>query len=466
MSIAGNPQNDPRSAPPGAGCAECPDRAGTTGGAPAARFPRLVAVARTPVLAVIGWLTLLVPAYWSLVDDNGQWIFKLDSFVYYEAVRQWLEGGDLYGWYALPSKHLWPFTYTPLAAWVIAPLTWMSYQSATVLLIVATPLCAAITAYATLRRLGARVRTAHNLAPWLALIGVIALEPFPKTMEYAQVNAILMALVAVDLLLVPERSRWRGVLSGLAAAIKLTPAVAILVLLARREWRAAATMAGSAVGLTVLAGLAAPAESWEFFTSAMWDPGRAGFADYSGNQNLKGAIARGLPESAWNLTWAACSLLTVLAAWFLCRRLDRLRGAGSRLADPASITVSDTAGPGSSGLGDAGLVLALQVSVVMVLGLLISPISWSHHWVWCLPALMSVAVAAWRWHSTALGIAGVAGALVFVLAMQWWFPEQNHVEQNWPTWAKAVGSSYTWWALGCGAVLWWVSGRRLKALHR
>ena len=208
MSIAGNPQNDPRSASPGAGCAERPDRAGTTGGAPAARFPRLVAVARTPVLAVIGWLTLLVPAYWSLVDDNGQWIFKLDSFVYYEAVRQWLEGGDLYGWYALPSKHLWPFTYTPLAAWVIAPLTWMSYQSATVLLIVATPLCAAITAYATLRRLGARVRTAHNLAPWLALIGVIALEPFPKTMEYAQVNAILMALVAVDLFLVPERSRW------------------------------------------------------------------------------------------------------------------------------------------------------------------------------------------------------------------------------------------------------------------
>ena len=238
MSIAGNPQNAPRSAPPGAGSTGCPDRAGTTSEAPAARFPRLVAVARSPVLAVIGWLTLLVPAYWALVDDDGQWVFKLDSFVYYEAVRQWLEGGDLYGWYALPSKHLWPFTYTPLAAWVIAPLTWMSYQSATVLLIVATPLCAAVTAYATLRRLGARVRTAHNLAPWLALIGVVALEPFPKTMEYAQVNAILMALVAVDLLLVPERSRWRGVLSGMAAAIKLTPAVAILVLLARREWRA------------------------------------------------------------------------------------------------------------------------------------------------------------------------------------------------------------------------------------
>ena len=104
--------------------------------------------------------------------------------------------------------------------------------------------------------------------------------------------------------------------------------------------------------------------------------------------------------------WAACSLLTVLAAWFLCRRLDRLRGTGDT-ADDA---------------GEAGLVLALQVSVVMVLGLLISPISWSHHWVWCLPALMSVGAATWRWRSIALGVAGVAGVLVFFLAMQWWFP--------------------------------------------
>ena len=451
MPIAGNPQHAPLPSQSGTGPAGHPGRGS---GTPAARPPRLVAAARavasSPVVAVLGWLALLVPAYWSLVDERGQWLFKLDSFVYYEAVRQWLDGGDLYSWYANPGQHLWPFTYTPLAAWVISPLTWMSYQQTTVLLIVATPLCAAVTAYAVLRRLAVAPRMARGLAPWLALIGVIALEPFPKTMEYAQVNAILMALVAVDLFLVPERSRWRGVLSGLAAAIKLTPAVAILVLLARREWRAAATMAGSAVGLTLLAALAAPAESWEFFTSAMWDPGRAGFADYSGNQNLKGAIARGLPEAAWNLTWAVCSLLAVVAAWFLCRRLDRLRGAG-RAA-------------GGTGQDD-GLVLSLQISVVMVLGLLISPISWSHHWVWCLPVLMSVTAATWRWRSTALGVAGAAGFLVFVLAMQWWFPEQNHVEQNWPAWAKAVGSSYTWWALGCGAVLWWASGRRLKALH-
>ena len=442
MSTAGNPQNEPLPTSPGSGTEDREDHA------PTPRFSRLASaardVAKVPTVAILGWLALLVPAYRSLVDESGRWVFKLDSFVYYEAVRQWLDGGDLYHWYANPPQSLWPFTYTPLAAWVISPLTWLSYQSATVLLVTATPLCAAVTAYVVLRRSGAGIRTAHGLAPWLALVGAVALEPFPKTMEYGQVNAILMALVAVDLLAVPSRSRWRGVLSGLAAAIKLTPAVAILVLLARREWRAAATMVGSAVGLTVLAGLFAPTETRQFFTWAMWDPGRAGFADYSGNQNLKGAIARALPESAWNPTWAVCSLLTVVAAWFLCRRLDRLREA------------DDNA-------GDIGPILTLQVSVVMVLGLLISPISWSHHWVWCLPTLMSVGAAAWRWRSTVLGVAGVAGIAVFVLAMQWWFPEQNHVEQGWPAWAKFVGSSYSWWALGCGGSLWWASGRRLAA---
>ena len=93
----------------------------------------------------------------------------------------------------------------------------------------------------------------------------------------------------------PLRSRLRGALSGLAAAFKLTPAIAVLVLLARREWRAAATMTGTALAVTAACWALWPAESTEFFTRAMWDPGRAGFADYSGNQNLKGAVARWLP---------------------------------------------------------------------------------------------------------------------------------------------------------------------------
>ena len=312
---------------------------------------------------------------------------------------------------------------------------------------VATPLCAAATLWALLRRLGAARDAAAGAAPWLALAAVVALEPVPKTMEYGQINAVLMALVALDLLAVPGRSRLRGALSGLAAAFKLTPAIAVLVLLARREWRAAATMTGTALAVTAACWAAWPAESTEFFTRAMWDPGRAGFADYSGNQNLKGAVARWLPEAAWTPAWAVCVLGAVVGAWLLLRRLDRVRAGGG-------VGAGGSATSGTDGTGaDDGLVLCLQVCVAMVAGLLVSPISWSHHWVWCAPAIIALAAAGWRWRSPGLLTTAGAGAAVFALAMQWWFPEQNHVEQDWPAWATVVGSSYTWWALATGAVL-------------
>ena len=124
----------------------------------------------------------------------------------------------------------------------------------------------------------------------------------------------------------------------------------------------------------------------------------------------------------------------VVGAWLLLRRLDRVR---TRTGDG----------------DDDGLVLCLQVCVAMMAGLLVSPISWSHHWVWCAPAIIALAAAGWRWRSPGLLTTAGAGAAVFALAMQWWFPEQNHVEQDWPAWAAVVGSSYTWWALATGAVL-------------
>ena len=407
------------------------------GGAPLHSWP--VEVTRTLRLAlrsraarVIAWTGLVAACYPALWGKDGVGLPKLDAWIYYHAVAQWHAGGSLYDWYANPAQHLWPFTYPPFAALALTPLTWGSDRTAQVLLVAATPLCAAATLWALVRRLGAARDAAAGAAPWLALAAVAVLEPVPKTMEYGQINAVLMALVALDLLAVPGRSRLRGALSGLAAAFKLTPAIAVLVLLARREWRAAATMVGTATAVTAACWALWPAESTEFFTRAMWDPGRAGFADYSGNQNLKGAVARWLPETAWTPAWGLCVLGAVAGAWLLLRRLDRVRtGTGD----------------------DDGLVLCLQVCVAMVAGLLISPISWSHHWVWCAPAIIALAAAGWRWRSSGLLTTAGAGAAVFVLAMQWWFPEQNHVEQDWPAWATVVGSSYTWWALAAGAVL-------------
>nr|WP_300339167.1 glycosyltransferase 87 family protein [Actinomyces sp.] len=398
---------------------------------------------------VVAWCAVLISCYPRLWNKAGEEVFKLDAWVYYHAVAQWHAGGSLYDWWANPDEQLWPFTYPPFAAWAFTPLTWLDDRSAQVLLVLATPACVGVTVWAAARALGAGPRRAWALAPWVTLASVSVIEPVYKSMEYGQVNAVLMMLVAVDLLVVPARSPWRGVLSALAAAFKLTPAIAVIVLLARREWRAAATMTGTAAGVTALCWLISPSESVQFFFSAMWDPGRAGFADYSGNQNLKGLVARWLPESLWTAVWALAALGALVGAWMLLRRLDGLRGL------PAQTGMKGVASPDRlcATPSDEAVVLTLQVSVAMTLGLLISPISWSHHWVWCVPALMALVVAAQRWEAPALLTAAAAGVAVFVLAMQWWFPEQNHVEQDWPVWATVVGSSYTWWALGTGVVL-------------
>jgi len=244
-----------------------------------------------------------------------------------------------------------------------------------------------------------------------------------------------MAFVALDVLAVPESSRLRGVLCAVAASFKLTPAIALAVFLIRREWRAAATMAGTAAGITAACWLADPESSWRFFASAMLDPSRTGFAEYAGNQNLRGTIARLLPEPWWTPLWAVCAALVLAGGWLVCRRLERLRA---------------TDGPARC---DQGVILALELGAVMVTGLLVSPVSWSHHWVWALEVLLALGAAARAWRSGALAAVTVAGAVVIGVGIHWSFPFQSHAEFAWPLWQKLVGSGYTWWALLAGAVL-------------
>ncbi|QQO77145.1 glycosyltransferase 87 family protein [Actinomyces sp. HMT897] len=447
--------------------------------APASGLIRLLAT-------TLGWVGLLASAYRWAWNTDGSPRFMLDAWIYRHAVEQWHAGGSLYDWYANPADHLWPFTYPPFAAWALTPLTTVTQDHAfQVVMLLATPVCMAVTAWACLRALGVR-RWAGAAAPWLGLIGVLTLEPVYKTMEYAQVNAVLAALVAVDLLAVPASSRWRGVLCGLAAAFKLTPAIAVVVLLVRRQWRAAATMVATASGVTLACWALSPRESARFFLQAAWDPTRAGFAEYAGNQNLKGMVARALvgDERLWTPLWAVSVVAVTVLAVLLAVRTDALRpsrqtglvpgGAAPVPGTPAPGSAAPAPGdpcartgrehhpaPGGPRLPDAeGTVLLLQLGVVMGLGLLVSPISWSHHWVWCLPMVMGLTAAAWRWRSGVLGLCAATGWAVFALAMQWWFPNQNHLEAGWTALQRWAGSSYTLWALVTGAALAWEVRRR------
>ena len=87
----------------------------------------------------------------------------------------------------------------------------------------------------------------------------------------------------------------------------------------------------------------------------------------------------------------------------------------------------------------------LAVICVALFGLVVSPVSWSHHWVWMLPAVLVTGVLAWRRRNIALGAVSAAG----VALMRWTpidlLPKHHETTAVW--WRQLAGMSYVWWAL-------------------
>ncbi|HYN67101.1 MAG TPA: glycosyltransferase 87 family protein [Ornithinibacter sp.] len=285
---------------------------------------------------------------------KGIWV---DLDVYVAGGRAVLDRSDLYA----VSVHDLPFTYPPFAAVLFAPLALLPDVVARVVLTLVS-LAALATVVEVLRRRLAL--TPLQVVP--TVLVVLALEPLLRTLLLGQVNAVLIALVVLDCFVVPERHR--GWLIGVAAGIKLTPAIFVVWLLLRREWGAA--LRAAAAGLvTVGVGLVvAPSSSWFYWSGGFGDLGRFGAAAVLGtdNQSLSAVVARlaGLTSVPAALV-LACGLVAVgLGSWVAARCLRR----------------GD----------DVGALLAVALG-----GLLASPVSWSHHWLWVAPLLLW-AVAARR----------------------------------------------------------------------
>src|SRR6516165_8794663 len=165
---------------------------------------------------------------------------RVDLEVYRAGARMLLHDGDLYGQMPrLSDGQELPFTYPPFAALSFIPLAVLGYSTANWLLTAAAIVGVAASlqcfAAATTGEAGARMR---RLLPW-ALPAALLLEPIRSTLTYGQINALLMALVSLDCL--TRVPRWpRGIGVGIAAAIKLTPGVFVLLFLLRRDLRSVA----------------------------------------------------------------------------------------------------------------------------------------------------------------------------------------------------------------------------------
>jgi alpha-1,2-mannosyltransferase len=278
----------------------------------------------------------------------------------------------LYDWVGYGKLRL-PFTYTPFAALAFSLISfvpwWLSQQ-----LSVAVDIIALLaTLWFTLGGLGYRKDKVRVGVTLLGAGAVFWTEPVLRTMYLGQVNLVLMALIVWDLCQPDtENSRWwKGFGTGIAAGIKLVPLIFIPYLLVARKFRQAA-MACAGFAVTVLLGfviLPSDSSKW-WFTGLFFQGGRTGFTGWAGNQSLEGLITR--------LTG---SVNGAKPAWIVAAVLVGIAGViGAALLDRKGHPVP-------------GLLMAALT------GLLVSPISWDHHWVWIAPGAVVAAhyaVRAWR----------------------------------------------------------------------
>jgi len=261
-----------------------------------------------------------------------------------------------------------PFTYPPFAAVVFTGLAVVPWRVAVTALTGASVVALPAALYLVLRLPGPSRMPARGPA-WTVALAVataaIWLEPARATLGYGQVDILLTAAVLYDLSL-PDTARRKGVMIGLAAGLKLTPAIFAVYLLITGRRRAAA-MAAAVFAGTVAAGFAAlPASSAWFWAGPFASPGHVSPVQNPQNESLAGALARTMHTAH------------ILPAW---------------LPLAAAVTVAGLAlAAAAARRGDE----ALGFSLCAVTGLLVSPISWIHHWVIAVPALLVAGLTAVR----------------------------------------------------------------------
>lgn len=356
--------------------------------------------------------------------------YRIDADVYRMGAQAWLQGRPLYAEGAMFPTQAGidlPFTYPPLAAIVFSPLALVPLPVGSVAITATTLLLLAVSTWIVLTRLGVaeswRVGgSAWQRRCWLAA-GVAALavwwfEPVGENFRFGQINVILMTLVIADC--VPRRTPWpRGLLLGVAIALKLTPAVFLLYFVLRRDGRAVLTALASFTAATLLGFALAWRDSWQYWTETIHDTGRIGTATLNTNQNASGALARlGLSHGTHFVVWTACCLATLALTVWAVRRILATRD-------------------------DAAPVLALMC--VALFGLVVSPVSWSHHWVWMVPTLVVLTVLTVRRGDPALGVLTAVGLALMVWSPVQLLPEHQEADAAW--WRQLFGMSYVWWAL-------------------
>lgn len=360
---------------------------------------RLPFVALVLIAIGLGLVALFVfiPALIAYVQTS-------DYEVYRGAVAFWRSGHDLYDFvlHAGPGMDL-PFTYPPFAAIAFWPTTLVGVRVGFLIWTAAQFSLVLLLAVVMVRRSPARARWG-TVEGWLVvLLSFLALalnEPVAHGISIGQVSLALVAMVVVDITLVPPGRR--GVLIGLAGAIKLLALVLVPYFVITRQWRAAVTTSLTAAAATAVGFIVLPADSVNYWTQLLFETDRVGEASAVRNKSLLGLMTHAqiggdLQRPLWLALVVAITAVALWRAWRHHRDGD-------------------------------------EVAAMLVMGMLsnvVSPISWPHHLVWLsLTGLYLALRPGWaRW----AGIAVLVGYLTIL-------PTISYVPTA-PAWQLVLGDS-------------------------
>lgn len=275
----------------------------------------------------------------------------VDLDVYRRSAELVLQGQDFY------NVEAWlPFIYPPFAVLLSIPFALLGIIGSQVVWLIANGLMVMALVY----RLGFK--------DWrlsiISTAAILLIEPMRRTLGFGQVNIFLMCLVAFDLLPGPRvlGSRRRllpeGWLTGIATAIKLTPAIFAVYLFLVGRVKSAIVAFISFLAVTVIGWVVLPGPSATFWGRLIaGDSGLNPGLKYYTNQSIIGSYIRFTGENP-----------------------DKIPLGGIVLAALVCVI-----GVGAAVLWHRLGHVSLAVCITAVTALLASPISWSHHFVWILP---------------------------------------------------------------------------------
>ncbi len=290
-----------------------------------------------------------------------------------------------------------PFTYPPFAAVVFYPLQLLPFELVAFLWQIGTIAALYAAVRISQRLIGVAADSGHRVAMvWTAI--TIWIEPLRSNFDYGQINVFLL----LGVLWAAYSTRWwlSGLLVGVAAGIKLTPAIAGVYLLGVRRFGAAVFSAVVFLATVGVSWLVVGDQARYYFTDLLGDAHRVGPIATSINQSWRGGLSRILGHDAgFGPLVLAGIAVTAVAAILAWRALD-----------------------GSDRLG--------RLLVVELFGLLLSPISWTHHWVWLVPLMIwlihgpvrerpGARILGWGW--LALTLIGLPWLLLFAQPTIWQF---------------------------------------------